>query len=370
MIEIKEILKKEIPDFIERSNSWNESFLPISKHRIYAHYKNPTCDDNDIVLLLAYLDKELVGYMGVFIDKIVLKNIEHKIGWLSTWWVHPKTKGLGIGREILNTMYQKNNGKIGISQFTPAAKRVYDKSGYFVELKENYGIKGVLRSNLYFVVPTLFPKAIAFVPVLKGLDTFLNIFINLKLSFQKGIIKKGINNIQLEYLNVIDSETMSFINKYNKDHISPKNAEFFEWLKTYNWVLEAPLLEYTENSKYAFSMLDKSFSIYLIKIIEKNNTIGFIVLQKRNDTIKVLFAYYDSDKHSEIISKIIKLHCIELGAQEIICYDPSICKNLFASSIFIYKRKKVKNSIISKAFNQSDFANVTVNFGDGDCSFA
>src|SRR5688572_27959784 len=122
MIELKTIYKKDVPELLDNSGFWNHSFLSIRKHRLYAHYKNPNCDENDVVLLLAYLNGELVGYMGVFIDKILLDGSVDKIGWLSTWWGHPKTKGSGIGREILDTMYTLNNGKIGISQFTPSAK--------------------------------------------------------------------------------------------------------------------------------------------------------------------------------------------------------------------------------------------------------
>jgi GNAT superfamily N-acetyltransferase len=120
-----------------------------------------------LALLLGYTDGQLVGYMGVFTDKIILDGKPNKIGWLSTWWVHPKTKGSGIGREILNTMYESLNGQIGISQFTPSAKRVYDKSGYFYTLKESKGIKAVLRSNFGFCGPGGLRKIEGFVATLE-----------------------------------------------------------------------------------------------------------------------------------------------------------------------------------------------------------
>lgn len=64
MIEIKKINKKDIPELLSDNQFWNHSFLPISKHRLYAHHKNPNLEDNDIVLILSYLNNELVGYMG------------------------------------------------------------------------------------------------------------------------------------------------------------------------------------------------------------------------------------------------------------------------------------------------------------------
>lgn len=370
MIEIKAIYKKNVPGLLEDNDFWNHSFLSISRHRLHAHYKNPNCDDDDVVLLLGYLDGELLGYMGVFMDKIELNGVVDKIGWLSTWWVHPKTKGSGIGREILDTMYSLNNGKIGISQFTPSAKRVYDKSGYFVTLKENKGVKAVLRSNLAFVLPKVFPSSKKAKTIIHWLDATINIFVNLKLSVHKQFIKKELANISIEYLNTIDSESLQIINRFNKNHLSPKGASFFEWMKACYWVQEAPLLALTNKEKYEFSIYDKSFNIYYIKIMEGGSCIGFLALQKRNYVNKVLFAYYDTEKNAGIMANIIKLQSIEQDVREIICYDEAICERLKRSKMFLYKTKKNKHSILSKKFGKENFDEIVMNFGDGDCSFA
>lgn len=370
MIEIRKIYKKDIPELLSNTAFWNHSFLSISKHRLFAHYKNPNLDNDDIVLLLSYLNDELVGYMGLFIDKIKTNNSIQKIGWLSTWWVHPKTKGTGIGREILNTMYAENNGQIGISQFTSSAKRVYDKSGYFTDLKKSFGLKAVLRSNLNFVIPTLFPSTIRFAPFFNQVDYFLNLFVNLKLKVQKIFILNNSKGVSLEYLTIIDEETKAIINQFGQNDISTKDASFFEWLKAFNWVQKAPILELTNKDKYEFSIYDKDFEISFVKIIKNNKCIGFIVLQKRNYVSKVLFTYFDRKKGTNIISNIIKLQAISQNTREIICYDEAICENFKKSFVFLFKTKKVKHSIISKAFNSTNFESVRVNFGDGDCSFA
>lgn len=370
MIEIKKILKKDIPQLLNDSDFWHNEFLSVSKHRLYAHYKNPNLEANDIVLLLSYFNDELVGYMGLYIDKINISGTIEKIGWLSTWWVHPKTKGTGIGRELLVTMYNETNGKIGISQFTPSAKRVYDKSGYFTTLKENQGLKAVLRSNLSFVIPVLFPKTTKLSFIFNKIDHLLNIFINLKLFFQKFSIERNLKKVTLEYVNIVDNEILHIINRHNKNDVSPKGKEFFEWLKAYHWIQKAPLLKYTNKSKYQFSIYDKEFDYFFIKIILDDKCIGFIVLQKRNYVTKLLFSYFDTSKHSNIISNIIKLQAINQNSREIICYENSICNEFRKSRVFLYRTKKLKQSILSKAFGKTNFEDIRLNFGDGDCSFA
>lgn len=370
MIEIKKIHKRDIPELLDNEDFWNHSFLATSKHRLLAHFKNPHLEDGDLVLLLAYMQGELLGYMGLFIDQITINNKIEKIGWLSTWWVDPKTKGTGIGRDLLNTMYAENHGKIGISQFTPSAKRVYDKSGYFTTLKTNRGIKAVLRSNLSFVMPQLLPKSSKLAGLLNNADHFLNFFINIKLRIQSSSITNRLKDIELTYLNSLDQETLLLIKQYNTKDLSDKGSAFFEWLKAYNWVQKAPLLALTNHRKYAFSIYDKEFEFSLIKVNKNNRCIGFIVLQKRNYVTKVLFTYYDANLHSKEIADIIKLQAVKQNTREIICYDQALCANFNKSNLFLYKTTKVKHSIISKAFDKIDFADTRMHFGDGDCSFA
>ena len=187
---------------------------------------------------------------------------------------------------------------------------------------------------------------------------------------QKKSIVNRLNDVKIEYLNSIDSETLTVINKFNKKDISYKSVDYFEWLKAYNWVQQAPLLEFTEKSKYQFSMYDKEFEFSYIKIKKQEECIGFVILQKRNYVCKVLFSYYDNNKHTNIISDIIKLQNITQNTREIICYDEAICENLKKSNVFLYKTKKIKQSIISKVFDRSNFDNIRINFGDGDCCFA
>lgn len=370
MISIKKIHRRDVPEILSNENFWENSFLTITRHRLIAHYFNPVIEDNDIVLLLAYLDDELVGYMGLFIDVINLNNKKQKIGWLSTWWVDPKTKGKGVGSEILNQMYKENNGMIGISQFTPSAKRVYDKSNYFVTLKENSGIKAVLRSNLQFVLPAISQNFSFLKKQLYSLDNVINVLVNIKLSIQSKYLNRKLNHLKIDYVNTIDDELLEVINKNNRKDLSKKDKPFFEWMKKYPWVQSAPLLEFTEKGNYEFSSYDNQFDFYYVKITLENKCIGFLVLQKRNFVCKVLFTYYDKDKHADLISDVIKMQALSQNTREIIVYDEAICKNFNKSKLFLYKTKKIKQSIISKKFNVQNFKEIRMNFGDGDCSFA
>lgn len=370
MIEIKKILKSNVPSLLLDTTFWQNPFLSISKHRLYAHYKNPLLEESDLVLLLAYLNDNLVGYMGVYLDRICIDGSYQKIGWLSTWWVDPSSKGSGIGRKILEKMYIESNGQIGISQFTSSAKRVYDKSGFFEPLQTNIGIKAVFRSNIAFIITTVFPITNKLKSIFHLMDVFLNTFVNSKLFFQGFFIKNALKNIEIEYLNFIDYDTNQFISKLNNLDLTAKDSAFFEWLKAYQWVQKAPLINLTNKNKYAFSMYAKDFDIFFVKILENGICIGFVVIQEKNNTSKILFTYFDNNAYSNIVTNVIKLHLITQSTREVICYDVAICAELKKSKIFLYKSKKIKESIISKVFKISKLDNFRFNYGDGDCSFA
>jgi GNAT superfamily N-acetyltransferase len=367
MKRLKRVYKKDISSLLSDSSFWDYEFLSISKHRLISHWNNPNLDDDDIVLILAYIDDELVGYMGLFIDYIFLRGENKKIGWLSTWWVHPKTKGTGIGRDILNDMYEANNGYIGISQFTPSAKRVYDKSGYFVELKQGIGYRYILNSDVKLMLTNKFQflKKVGFI------TSFIDVIYNLKgkikfKNFGNDLINR---KISIEYLREVDNESMEFINETNTNHISKKSEQFYNWMLSYYWVLKAPLLELTQKSKYAFSIYDKNFDISFLKIKKENKIVGILVLQKRNLRVKVLFSYYLKDQAS-IVGDVLIRDSLAQNVNDVLCYDILLNDYLVAKNCFLYKAKLEKYSIISKSFGVEDFSDIYMNFGDGDCSFA
>lgn len=370
MIDFKIVRRKDILALLSDEAFWNGPFLAVSKNRLYAHYHNPQIQDEDVVLLLAYLDSNLAGYMGIYIDKILIQGTYRRIGWLSTWWVDPSTKGTGLGRSILDKMYDLMNGEIGISQFTQSAQRVYDKSGYFTALKKNRGIKAVLRSNLQFVIPAMFPSSIKLKALFNTLDIFFNFFINGKLRIQKKVLLNKLQSVTLEYLTFIDDQSYSIIKKYSQEDLTPKNKAFFEWLNSYNWVTKASVLDLTDIHRYAFSMYDIAFDYSFIKICTQGECVGFIVLQNRNYVTKVLFTYYDADKYVQEVTHVIKLHVVSLQIRELICYDEKVCEELKKSNLFLYTRQKEKNALISKVFEPLHHKDKRFNFGDGDCSFA
>ncbi|MEL6841973.1 MAG: GNAT family N-acetyltransferase, partial [Bacteroidota bacterium] len=114
--------------------------LPISRHRALSHLANPRLRPDDVIMIFAHSDEgELVGYLGVLPDEIYLNGKQDRGGWLSCMWVNPITRGQGIGGKLVQAALNAWQGRILVTEFTPAAKRLYDRTEAFVDLHQPVG---------------------------------------------------------------------------------------------------------------------------------------------------------------------------------------------------------------------------------------
>ena len=371
-VHFREIRKSDIPEIINEESLWDHSFLIATKHRLLAHYNNPKASSDDLVLLIGYLDSEIIGYMGIMMDHIHIGSEIQKIGWLSTWWLHPNAAGKGIGSAMLKKMYALNNGKIGVSQFTPSAKRVYDKSDNFYYLKKLEGCKVDIKLNLGYLLPEYHKSFKKFAFVFKTFDAIFNSINELKLKLVYIHYKKALNGLSIDYLSCIDKKTERFLKRKQNRNLTRRDADFFQFIKTYQWIEESPLLEFVKNEKkYAFSGYSKDFNIYLIKIEnEKSEIIGFISLLKKEHELKVLQVFYEKEEHL-LMTKTIIMHGIAINARTIITYDQNITNELKRLKMArIRFKKKERASMISKIYGEVNYEKYDFQYGDGDCSFA
>lgn len=367
MIEIKEYNKERLRKLIEDSSVWKQQYLPITRARAISHANNPMASGEDIMLLVAYDDENVIAYMGAFIDCLRIDGHIHKIAWLSTWWADPTYKTSGIGRELLHKMYKLHDGKIGISQFTQSAKRVYDKSGYFTSLKLMSGIKASIKPEFSHLIPALYPKAKKITPLLMVADRILNGLVDLKLYFLKNKISDISDNVSFSETDQINDDLENFIRSSSQNDLTVRNKSFLNWMKQFPWLT---VTNDGPDEKYFFSSTAKRFQIHFIVVKEDARIVGFLVLQIRDNTLKVLYTFFDVKMLVKIGNYLIRFSLMK-RVKTIITYDQNLVRHFGNNkSIFIYLKPKVKEAIISKVFNKDDFENYRFHFGDGDCSFA
>lgn len=68
MIQLKTFNRKELEDFVLSGAFQQYDFLPVTKHRALSQIRNPKASDEDTLLILAFSEDKLAGYVGCFPD--------------------------------------------------------------------------------------------------------------------------------------------------------------------------------------------------------------------------------------------------------------------------------------------------------------
>lgn len=370
---VQRIYHKDLLSFIQSDEYNNSPYLPISRHRAVSHAHNPRAKPDDLVLVLVYEEKggEMVGYLGVFPDDLHFKDAEGKYqaahgGWLSCMWVNPLVRGKGIAKILINTVFEAWDYRILVTEFTPAAKGLYDRTGQFVDLLKTEGLRCYLRLNLAYLLPSKNPdKWKSWAWLLRGVDGIFNVFNSLRLALQAR------PNPIFRYVDALDEEAWALIEKYrHPQELLRRNADDLCWMLRYPWLLSGIADEAAK--RYHFSAVAKRFDFLCIKIYTKNSVlVGFLVLSIRDKNMKIPYAYFAPEAIATVVAVIHK-HLLDLRLDMLTVFHPLLVAYWEKQGKpFFMRRKMQRHYIISKVFeNQLTMqGEVIVQDGDADAAF-
>ena len=156
-IDIREYRVKDLRDSLETNALWRSGAIPITKHRAISQINNPRSDEDDVVLLIAYQDDEVVGYIGMLPDRFEIGDALHKIAWATAFWVSSRLRRQGIGTKLVAEALDRWDGSIAVFG-NENTHRTFMASGNFVPLKTLQGAIGsfgIRTESLLRKVPRL-----------------------------------------------------------------------------------------------------------------------------------------------------------------------------------------------------------------------
>lgn len=339
--------------------------IPISTHRAVSHINNPRAEADDVIMVIAYEANEMVGYLGVLADKIYNENGEgFKCGWLSCMWVNPLVRGKGIAKQLLQRVFTAWDNHILVTEFTPEAKGLYDRSNNFDDLRTNTGLRCYLRFNLHEVLPKKNERYAKLKLPLQMADAIANVPVSLKLSMQ-GSYTKGAERWREEqdinkaiHLYITEKQTQSF---------EQRSARDLNWVNKYPWIKEGKPDE--ESKRYHFSSVDARFKNLFYKLEEGAAIKGFVHIIIRNNHMKVPYLYCDNVADvMPLLYKLMfdyKLNMLTVFHKDVVAYLQS------NSNPFLYLRPVQRRYIITKKLNAhfNDKSILNIQDGDADCAF-
>lgn len=334
-------------------------FLPITIHRAISHINNPNLADDKTILILAFFNGKLAGYIGVMADTLISNHNKIQVGWLSTLFVHIDFRGKKIAQQLLNKACEEYEGKILITEFTPEAEKMYMKSKMFSYQTPLVGMSYHFLFNFQKILPAKNEKWITILAVLKFCDFAMN------------SVLKLINNLKknpkdnFEFKNTIDTDIEDFIKKNKIQNSFNRNLPEINWILDFPWVLSG---KNPEKKDYQFSDFDEKFENIFIKIYEHKILKTLLMLSVRNTTAKVHFVI--GDNNPQINAEVLYYFTIKNNISNLICFDTDINEQ-FKNLYILFRKERIRKFLMHKnllGMLDKDFV-FDVSAGDGDAIF-
>lgn len=336
--------------------------VPISLHRAISHLHNPRAEEKDILLITAIENGQLIGYVGMLPDVFHLNGQTGKIAWLSCLWVHPEARGKSLALILMKQAFLEWDDRILLTEFAEEARSLYLRSGLYVPFYRKAGIRLFLRSCLAEVLP---PKHRFFAlvkPLLGLLDSGINFFLPLKKSPPAGLFPVLMDHF--------DASCSQFIARRQGGELFARNTEELNWMLDFPWVFSAPVKDATAN-RYYFSSTDRHFSFLPFRFNDAaGNLRAVVLLSRRNNHLKVLYAYADPGDMQQVATEILRLAQKE-GCNRLTTFHPGFTAYYSQAKLPVLFKKSLEREFLLSARLAPGFtaAAIEIAAGDGDAAF-
>lgn len=362
-MEIRRLNKKALREFIDSEEFKSMPLIPITKYRALSHLTNPRAADDDVLLLMAFEDNKMAGYLGVLADFLYDGDKFYKVGWLSASGVDPNQRRKGIAGKLLHAALDAWNNQILVADWVPSSFGVYEKSGAFTTLASRTGVQANIRFNLRenFPAKTL-PRRIG----LAAADKFLNSFNSVRLLFA---LKN--NNPLYEKVDGIDDESVQFMSRWKSSELFRRSEKEYAWILKYPWVLQKSSEYPKRDERFIFSSVCNEFRHEVIKIRNnRSEMIAFLMLTVRNKSLQIPYVYFQSEQ-VEAVAGFIYRYMYEKGIKEMVSYDSRLSEYILTNKTpFISRQKTAIPYIITKSLAEKlKESGKTIQDGDGERVF-
>jgi hypothetical protein len=367
-MEIKTFTIADLTAALASEDFWLTSILPITKHRALAFIRNPRAEKDDPVLLVAYQDSRVIGYLGMLPDKIYVNSAAYKLGWLTGWWVDPAWASMGVGAILLFKALNAYDQYIGVSGGSREARKALQASQRFIDLKPLQGLDIRLRLNVAKNISSRLLWKGIFRVWFKIFDVLMDELASLRGFFWQRR-NQQVQRLSFEYIMAIDEETDRFIQQHHQHDLTRKAKSDLSWIMNNPWVLSAPLKDSTSNRYYFSSRADR-FSYLGVKVFEDPSAmIGFLLLKVRDDRMSVIYAYFES-RHAGAITAAAFQHALAMGVSSLSLYDEHLVAGFSELRCPCWSiQKKTRGFALSKGFANIPLADYRLQGGDGDLAF-
>jgi GNAT superfamily N-acetyltransferase len=358
-IRIEEIKLKDLKDFTDPffNRSEAQNILPISPQRVLAHTHNPCARPDDVVLLVAFIGNECIGYHGLLPGLLKHDKDISRVYWATTFYVSEAHRGQGIGKLLIEKI-KALNVDFAVTGMTRAAEKTYLHSGlkalgpivfYQSQIKKGAGFKAFHRIQKIFLYRCWLHRQVG--------------------DFQEFRYNR-VHQINRE-LKSIKAPTRDVPAFY-------RDIEMVNWMLKYPWVLTRDTAEVPKEN-YHFAGARDIFKYIALEVYSKRDNAyrGFLVLsishKKEKTILKILDYHLENSSDIKIFYGLsLKFAAHHLADRiDIPLEFQNYLETKFLQTYLIKKKKR--SYVYHPASPASPLAsladNIDLNFCDGDTAF-
>jgi hypothetical protein len=364
-MKIKYYTAQQLKTELTKNDLWNSKYCPITRHRALSIIMNPRTRPDDPVLIVGYLKGEVSGYIAIVPDEIYSGEKSVRLGWLGSWWSDPDPSNSLMAIKLLMKSYELYHGFVAGFSAAEQAEQVLRTSNRLRDFQVAVGYQYILRSNLDYWIPRKYPGMRHLIGLLRFTDGLVNLVQNTRLRLWKSRnkIEPGIS---FEYLTQIcDSDTIDFINQHAQSQLTRRNHEDINAMIKYPTSL-ATVLEDKNKLKYFFSSNSHRFLYLLYKIMDSTDKIiAVVMICVDGDHLTIPFVFNEKDTEKIVLTSVLH-HLIDMNVDMLTTYHPQLNEQISLLKVpSIYKKKRQRNSLISKKIESEPYVDLFMQDGDG-----
>ena len=352
---------EELESHLQNSPSWSTGAQSMSPLRLASYLKNPRAESSDVVLIEMRQEGKLLAYRTLLPDYFISSQGQKlRFAWLSGNWVHPGSRRKGLSTLLLQSMEKAWEGRLMYTNFAPASKAVYDRTGSFREVFHREGKRFYLRA----ATEELLGQRMGGRRFLRAFDGIINQFREGKLERVRQDTSTGCS---IEIVDGFDGEMRKLISAFQKEALFGRGAEIFQWAISYPWIThkEAPPID------YHFSYLARRFENRLLKFRQaETGSTGLLWMVLHNNVLSIPYVFAGNESLYPHMSEYILRTMIDSGVKHATLRNQELSNGLLQNKgLFLLTRNMPQQIFAHVMLADQIPLDKSLQDGDGDVMF-
>lgn len=283
-----------------------------------------------------------------------------RFGFCSGSWVTPACRGRGYAGMLLREAYNDWNGRLVLTNYSPAGLHSNLNSGLFTPLHQFSGARAYFRFSLAQKFRRESSSLLARL-VLGMADFGIVCLGNLKTIFRKPAEFSGYH---FELLCRPDEDCLRLAEEQKGCQLFGRGRDALKWIFDFPWVSKD---KGDEELLYPFTSYAPDFSMYLVKVYSSGIFRGFFSFSIRNRHLKSLH-FYVSLHDFPAVANWLKNYSIQNRMAMVTVYNPEVATFLLKHR-YPFLRVKPYGQKIFSTFSLEIPPGIIIQDGDGDYAF-